>query len=61
MLSLSTRRRLGDQLPWLAAVYGIRPWEVDMLTAGEVLDFQSELPHIVQILAPGEVRVSSRG
>ena len=47
-MSLSTRRRLGPNVAWFAAVYGIRPWEIDLLTAAEVLDMQVMLPDVVR-------------
>jgi hypothetical protein len=31
---------LAGYLPWLAALYGIRPWEVDRLTLDQWLTFR---------------------
>jgi hypothetical protein len=38
----------------LAAVYGIKPWELEHLTFGELETFVSELPAIVRRLGQVE-------
>lgn len=37
------RRALRSALPTLARVYGIRPWEVERLTFGEIEVFTNDL------------------
>jgi hypothetical protein len=38
-------------MPWLAAVYGIRPWELERLTVGEIDVMLADLPDVQRTLA----------
>lgn len=40
------RARIGPSLPGLAHFFGVRPWEVGLLTPGELIDMLEELADI---------------